>query len=121
MWIKTIVIIYLYNKCSTCREALEFLENKKVVITVKEITKEPPVIAELQKMLDFHDGNVKKLLNTSGLLYREMRLSEKLNTMSLAEVLALLNKNGMLVKRPFLIADHFGFTGFNAAAWSQRF
>lgn len=114
------MIVYLYRKCSTCQDALRFLEKKKVAITIKEITREPPSIAELQKMLKFQNGNIKKLLNTSGQLYREMRLSEKLKDMSTAEVLALISQHGMLVKRPFLLAEDFGLTGFDEKEWSQK-
>lgn len=70
-------------------------------------------------MLDYHEGNLKKLLNTSGLLYREMELSKKLPEMSLQAVLALLNQHGMLVKRPFLIGRNVGLTGFNSVSWSK--
>lgn len=115
------MIVYLYSKCSTCQNALRFLEEKKVVFTVKEITKEPPSVEELYKMLEWQSGNIKKLLNTSGLLYREMNFSEKLKNMSTEEVLHLLSQQGMLVKRPFLMGDDFGLTGFKEAEWSQRF
>lgn len=114
------MIIYLYSKCSTCKKALHFLKNKKITFTLKEITKEPPTILELKKMLNFKEGNIKKLLNTSGLLYREMRLGEKLNDMSVDQILTLLNQNGMLIKRPFLLTDDFGLTGFNEREWSQK-
>jgi arsenate reductase-like glutaredoxin family protein len=70
-------------------------------------------------MLEFQKGNLKKLFNTSGQLYREMQLTEKLNHMSQDEALKLLTQHGMLVKRPFLIGKHFGFTGFNEAEWSK--
>lgn len=111
------MIVYLYSKCSTCQKALRFLENNKLAFTVKEIVDTPPTITELQKMLDLHQGNLKKLLNTSGQLYREMHLSEKLKTMPISQTLALLSKHGMLIKRPFLLGDDFGLTGFNEEQW----
>jgi Spx/MgsR family transcriptional regulator len=89
--------------------------------TVKEITQEPPSIEELGKMLEFHKGNIKKLLNTSGLLYREMNLAHKLKEMSTQEILRLLSEHGMLVKRPFLLKKDFGLVGFKEAEWSQKF
>lgn len=115
------MIVYFHSKCTTCQNAQRFLEKKKIAIIIKDITKEPPSIHELQKMLDFQNGNVTKLLNTSGQLYREMQLSKKLKDMPLPEILALLNCHGMLVKRPFLLANDFGFTGFKEAEWSQKF
>ncbi len=114
------MIVYVYSKCSTCQEALRLLESKKLVFSVKEITKEPPTVAELERMLKLQNDNIKKLLNTSGLLYREMGLSAKLPSMPVAEVFALLSQHGMLVKRPFLIGDEFGLTGFNETEWSQK-
>jgi arsenate reductase-like glutaredoxin family protein len=70
-------------------------------------------------MLDFQQGYLKKLLNTSGQLYREMHLSEELKTMPPSQTLALLSQHGMLVKRPFLLGDDFGLTGFNEEEWSR--
>ncbi len=113
------MIVYLHNKCSTCQKALEFLKSKKVPFTVKDITKEAPTIDELQRMLDFQKGNIAKLLNTSGLLYREMELSKKIKTMTLPEILTLLNSNGMLVKRPFLLDKDIGLTGFKEVDWQR--
>ena len=109
--------IYLYSKCSTCQNAIRFLEKMKVSYTKKEITETPPSIEELTRMLKFQNGNLKKLFNTSGQLYREMHLTEKLSEMPLDEALKLLSQHGMLVKRPFLIEKDFGLTGFNEAEW----
>lgn len=114
------MIVFINRKCSTCQKALSFLEKNKVSFTVKEITEEPPSVDDLQKMLNFQNGNIKKLLNTSGLLYREMKLSEKLPKMNLRDVLTLLNQHGMLIKRPFLLGKNFGLTGFKEAEWSQH-
>ncbi|MBY0528571.1 MAG: Spx/MgsR family RNA polymerase-binding regulatory protein [Rhabdochlamydiaceae bacterium] len=112
------MILYIYSKCSTCQKAMQFLKNCAVDIMVKEIIQEPPTVSELQQMLKFQNGDLKKLLNTSGLLYRQMQLSHKMKDMTLEEVFALLSQHGMLVKRPFLIADDFGLTGFNEAKWA---
>lgn len=115
------MILYIYSKCSTCQTALKFLERKKVAFIRKEITDEPPSIAELQAMLKYANGNLKKLFNSSGQLYRELQLTERLKEMSEAEALTLLSQHGMLVKRPFLLGNHFGLTGFNESEWSQKF
>lgn len=115
------MILYLYSKCSSCQKARRFLEKKKIPVAIKEITQESPSIAELQQMLKCQNNNIKKLLNTSGQLYREMHLSEKLNDIPTNEVLALLSRHGMLVKRPFLLGDDFGLVGYNEVEWSQKF
>lgn len=115
------MILYAYSKCSTCKAAIQFLKNRHISFTIKEIKEEPPSINELQKMLKFQSDNLKKLFNTSGELYREMHLSEKLAEMTLDESLLLLSKHGMLVKRPFLLAPDFGIVGFKEAEWEARF
>ena len=114
------MIIYIYSKCSTCQKALMLLRNRKIIFTSKEIIKETPSIEELQKVLDDYNGNIKKLINTSGQLYREMQLASKLKEMPLSQILMLLNQHGMLIKRPFLITESGGVTGFNEAEWSKR-
>jgi arsenate reductase (glutaredoxin) len=107
------MILYVYSKCSTCQKALHFLEKHQIKFIRKEITETPPTVAELKQMLKYQDDNIKKLFNTSGLLYKEMHLSEKLKSMPLDEALTLVSKHGMLVKRPFLLGKNFGLTGFN--------
>lgn len=111
--------IYVYSKCSTCQEALRFLKRQEVKVTVKEIVETPPSIEELRMMLQHQKGSLKKLFNVSGNLYRDMRLAEKFDQMSEIEALELLSKNGMLVKRPFLLGDGFGILGFKESEWSE--
>ncbi len=115
------MIIYIYSKCSTCQRALRFLESlkNKNSFTIKDIVTTPPSFEELRQMLKFQNGNLKKLFNTSGQLYRELQLNNKLDGMPQEEALLLLSKNGMLVKRPFLLSEDFGLTGFNEALWSE--
>lgn len=111
------MIVYIHPKCSTCQKALKLLNGKNIV--TKDITTTPPSISELKHMLKCYGGNIRKLFNTSGQLYREMGLTEKLNDMSEEEALDSLSKNGMLVKRPFLISKDVGLVGFNEGAWSS--
>lgn len=112
------MLIYIYSKCSTCKEALRFLDHLKIKPEIREITQTPPSLKELNAMLHFQNGNLKKLFNTSGNLYREMQLSEQLQNMPIQKALELLTSHGMLVKRPFLLGEHFGLTGFNKTEWS---
>lgn len=102
---------------------MRFLEDKAhgKSITVKEITQEPPTLPELQMMLSYQHGKLKKLFNTSGQLYREMRLNEKLEHMPLEQTLAMLTAHGMLVKRPFLLGQSFGLLGFDETKWAMHF
>lgn len=111
--------LYIYNKCSTCKDAVSFLKQLGVQAETREITLTPPSIEELNAMLLYQKGNLKKLFNTSGNLYREMGLTEKLEKMPLNKALELLNSHGMLVKRPFLLGKDFGLVGFKEAEWAK--
>lgn len=114
------MILYIYSKCSTCQNALKFLERKIISFVRKEIVETPPSVEELRTMLDYVGGNIKKIFNTSGQLYREMHLNEKLKSMSEEDAILLLSQHGMLVKRPFLLGDDFGLLGFKEIEWSKK-
>ncbi len=111
--------IYEYSGCSTCKQALKFLEAKKIPYEKIDITANAPTKKELLKMLQIYNGELRKLFNTSGLVYKEMKLSEKLPNMKEAEALALLEKNGRLVKRPFLLGEKSGKVGFKKEEWEK--
>lgn len=111
--------VYLYGKCSTCQKALRFLEKINVSYKIIDISQTPPTIDELKQMLNHQNGDIKKLFNTSGILYRELQLSQKLPTMLEGEALILLSKNGMLVKRPFLLGKDLGLIGFHEEQWKN--
>ena len=112
--------IYEYKTCSTCKKALKFLNEKEVDYDKIDIAANPPSKAELKKMLSYYDGNIKKLLNTSGQVYRQMGLKDKLADMTDDDVISLLNQDGKLVKRPFLLGDDYGFVGFKEELWSEK-
>lgn len=114
------MLLYVYSKCSTCKEALRFLKESGAKIEVKEISETPPTVEELKSMLSYHENNIRKLFNTSGHLYREMGLSDKLQDISIKKAFELLSTHGMLVKRPFLLGKDFGLLGFNQAQWSCK-
>lgn len=111
--------VYEYAKCSTCQKALKFLEKKKVSYEKIDITSQPPSLSELKKMAKA--VGLKRLFNTSGLVYKEMKLSEKLPQMSEEESLKLLASNGRLVKRPFLIQGDVALVGFKEDEWKKVF
>ena len=111
--------IYEYSKCSTCRKALKFLDNRNVAYEKVPIVETPPTKAELKKMLALQGGNLKKLFNTSGEVYRAMKIGEKLASMSESEALDLLASNGKLIKRPFALAGDKGLVGFNEDEWKK--
>jgi Spx/MgsR family transcriptional regulator len=115
------VRIYEYSKCSTCRNALKFLDRNNVAYEKVAILETPPTRVELRKMLAAQGGNIKKLFNTSGEVYREKKIGEKLNTMTVDEALDLLVSNGKLVKRPFVLTGDVGLVGFNQEIWKAEF
>lgn len=125
-WVRTAIInpmtvrVYEYEKCSTCRQALKFLDARKVAYTRVPIVDQPPTLAELKAMLAY-TGELKRLFNTSGVVYRELGVGEKLKTMSEADALALLSKNGRLVKRPFVLLKDRGLVGFKEEEWKAAF
>ena len=104
--------VYSYKKCSTCVKALKFLDKKKITPNVIDITEQPPSKAELETMLNNYDGELKRLFNTSGVAYRENNIKDKLPTMTKAQALTMLSKNGKLVKRPFVLKGKKGLVGF---------
>ena len=108
--------IYTYSKCDTCRRALKFLRDRQIAFREVAIRETPPSLSELKVMASAY-GNVRKLFNTSGRDYKALKLSEKLPGMSEGEALSLLAGNGNLVKRPFLIGDTVHLAGFNEAEW----
>ncbi len=114
------VRVYEYEKCSTCRQALKFLDARKIAYEAVPIVETPPTLAELKTMLKYA-GDIRRLFNTSGVVYREMGLGDKLKTMSEAEALALLAKHGKLVKRPFVLLKDRGLLGFKEEEWKAAF
>ena len=114
------MLVLVYRKCSTCQKALRWLEEHKVVFTERPIVEENPTYEELKAWYDKSGLELKKFFNTSGLLYKEMKLKDKLPTMSEEEQLQLLATNGMLVKRPLVIGDDYVLTGFKEKEWEDK-
>jgi len=111
--------VYLYDGCGTCRKAVRFLQENQVEFTPVPIREQPPGKAELKRMLKCLDGNLRRLFNTSGRDYKELKLSEKLPSMSPAEAIDLLSRNGNLVKRPFALLGSRGLVGFKEEQWRE--
>ena len=106
------VLFINYPKCSTCINARKWLEEHKIDFTSRHIVEDNPKKEELKKYVALSGLPVKKFFNTSGVLYRQMNLKEKLAKASEDEMLDILSSNGMLVKRPLVIADKGVLIGF---------
>ncbi len=106
-----------YAKCSTCRKARQWLDDNGISYTDRPIKEEHPTYEELTEWVRRSGMPIKKFFNTSGMLYRSMGLKDKLPTMTEEEQLRLLATDGMLVKRPLLVADDVILTGFKVSEW----
>ncbi len=115
--------IYEYKTCSTCVKALKYLDLKKVSYEKIPIAEKPPSMTELSKMLNYikkDGGTFKNLFNTSGIQYRELKISEKIKDgLSEKEALKLLSENGKLIKRPFILTPTGGLVGFKQELWAK--
>jgi len=112
--------VYEYKRCSTCRNALKYLDAKGINYTAIPIRETPPSIEEFKFMIK-KTGELKKVLNTSGQDYRALNMKEKVKELSEDEILKMLTENGNLVKRPFVVGDDFGTTGFKEEVWDKIF
>lgn len=109
---------YTYSKCSTCRKAQKFLDANKVAYKEIPIDQTAPTKTELKNMLKAV-GELKRLFNTSGQIYREKKLSAKLPTMSQSDAFDMLSKEGKLVKRPFVVGEDTFLVGFKEEEWKS--
>ena len=114
------MLVLVYRKCSTCMKALKWLEENDIEFEERPIVEQNPTYEELKAWYQMSGMPLKKFFNTSGLLYKDMQLKDKLSQMSEDELLQLLATNGMLVKRPLVVGDGFVFTGFKESEWSEK-
>ena len=108
-----------YPKCGTCQKARKFLEEKGIAFEDRNIKEQNPTAEELKAWIERSGLPIKKFFNTSGMLYRQMELKDKLPNMSEQEMIELLATDGMLVKRPILVADDRVLVGFKQAEWEK--
>lgn len=107
-----------YPKCTTCRKAKAWLDAKGIEYELRDIKRNNPTLSELTEWHKMSGLPLKKLFNTSGLLYKSLDLKTRLPSMTDEEMLSLLATDGMLVKRPLLIGESFVFVGFREAQWA---
>mgnify|MGYP000096678418 FL=1 len=114
------MIFICYPKCSTCQKAKKWLDEHDIVYNERHIVEENPTYDELKEWHKKSGLPLKRFFNTSGLLYKEMKLKDKLSKMSEEEQLKLLATNGMLVKRPIVVGDDMVLVGFKEAEWTEK-
>ena len=113
------MLFICYPKCSTGQKAKKWLDEHNVEYTERHIVENNPTYDELKEWFNKSGLPIKRFFNTSGLLYKEMKLKDKLPTMSEDEQLQLLATNGMLMKRPLIVGENIVLTGFKENEWSE--
>lgn len=114
------MLFVYYPKCSTCLKAKKWLDDNGVKYKERHIVEDNPKYDELKVWYQRSGLPLKKFFNTSGLVYKNEKIKDKLLTMNEDEQLYLLATNGMLVKRPLLISDEFVLVGFKEDEWKNR-
>ena len=114
------MIFICYPKCSTCQKAKKWLDEQDIKYTERHIVDNNPSYEELKEWYNKSGLPLKRFFNTSGLLYKEMQLKDKLPTMNEEEQLILLATNGMLVKRPLVVNGDMVLIGFKEAEWAEK-
>lgn len=114
------VLFVEYPKCTTCQKAKKWLDENGIKYVDRHIKDNNPTYDELKNWYSKSGTELKKFFNTSGLLYKSLNLKDKLPSMSDEEKLKLLSTDGMLVKRPIIIADDFVLIGFKVPEWESK-
>ena len=107
-----------YPKCSTCKKAKQWLEKNNIAFQDRNIVLDNPSFEELKKWINMSNISINKFFNTSGMLYRSMGLSKKLQELNDDEKIKLLASDGMLIKRPLLIYNTGVLVGFKEDNWN---
>jgi len=111
------MLVLCYEKCSTCKSALKWLDQSGLEYEVRDIKGEHPKYEELKHWYQKSGLNIKRFFNTSGLSYKSLNLKDKLDGMDEDEKLKLLATDGMLVKRPLVVTKDCVLLGFKEAEW----
>lgn len=114
------MLFIYYPKCTTCQKAKKWLDTHHITYTERHIAEDNPTYDELKEWHAKSGLPLKRFFNTSGMLYKEMQLKEKLPAMSEEEQLRLLATNGMLVKRPLIVDRNKVLVGFKEAEWEEN-
>lgn len=114
------MLFICYDKCTTCKKAKKWLDENKISYEIRDIKSQNPNVEELRSFHKKSGLPLKKFFNTSGNLYKEMSIKDKLSHMTEEEQLNLLATDGMLVKRPLLITENNVLAGFKEEEWDRE-
>ena len=109
-----------YPKCGTCRKAAKWLDENQIAVESRDIKTENPNKEELSAWIKKSGLPANRFFNTSGIIYRENNLKEKVKTATEGELIDILASDGMVVKRPILVGDDFVLVGFKEEEWKSR-
>ncbi|MDL2290089.1 arsenate reductase family protein [Paludibacteraceae bacterium OttesenSCG-928-F17] len=115
------ITIICYPKCSTCAKAEKWLKDNAITYDYRHIKEENPTVKELTAWIEKSGLPINKFFNTSGMLYREQNIKEKLKTSSQKELIKILASDGMMVKRPIVLYGNKILLGFKEAEWQKAF
>jgi arsenate reductase (glutaredoxin) len=110
---------YGYKKCNTCRNAEKALEKLGKPYEFVDITEAPPSQPALKKMIQQSGAELKKFFNTSGVQYKELKIKDKVGTMTETQIISLLAGNGRLLKRPLVTDGNLATVGFDESIFSK--
>ena len=113
------MLFLCYTRCGTCRKAKKWMEERNISFEERPIKEENPSLEEIREWHRKSGLPLKKFFNTSGALYKELKLKDKLPGMTADEQYALLASDGMLVKRPILVEGDHVLVGFKEAEWEE--
>lgn len=116
---QNVLTIIQYPKCGTCRAAVKSLQSKGNEVHSRHIVEQTPTVAELKEIVDKSGLELKKFFNTSGEVYKELGLKDKLAAMTEDEKYALLASNGMLIKRPIVTNGKMVTVGYKEEQYEQ--
>lgn len=114
------ILFIQYPKCGTCRKAFKWLEAKNIKVNSRDISVDNPTEEELKNWISKSKLHVNKFFNTSGKIYKEQNLKDKVKTESEADLIKILASNGMILKRPLIITSDFVLVGFNEEEWKDK-
>lgn len=109
-----------YPKCTTCKKAKKWLDDNGISYTDRHIKEKNPTVDELKEWHKKSGLPLKRFFNTSGNLYKELQLKDKLSAMTEEEQYELLATDGMLVKRPVIVTEDVVLTGFKESEWAEK-
>ena len=113
------MLMLWYPKCTTCQKAKKWLEERQTVFADRHIREQNPTSEELKEWHERSGLDIKRFFNTSGMVYKELKLKDRLPQMTLEEKYELLATDGMLVKRPILVTERGVTTGFKPEEWEK--